>query len=243
MNLGPQVVGLSLAATEDDLSPTTHSIGSILAVTPASGGSSVTGFDSKLMSDGDAFYLVNSDDTDSITLKHQDSGSLAANRLTCPSGADVVVVPGGGVLVTYSSTEGFRVPLSNVAPTSAGEVANSDVSPAVIELGIPRVVCLTFADDAGDTTTEYINSTKIEIIDAWAIKDGAGTGNTIKVTDSADADITNAMAFAVDKTVTHAGTIDVAKRVLAAAAGFKVVRHDAAGSTAGQLFLLVVERA
>lgn len=123
-----------------------------------------------------------------------------------------------------------------------GTLANAAVAPTVAAEGVPFIIAHTFAD-AATATYVFENGDKLEIIDVWCIKDAAGAGNTIQVTDSADAAITNAMAFAVDKTVTHAGTIDLAKRVLTAGAGYKVVNTRAAGSSAGQLFLLCIKRA
>ena len=218
MNLGPQTLSITLAATQHDLDSPTYSFNSVVGLTPASGGSTLTGLVASRFSDGDALYLFNLSTADSITLKHADAGSVAANRFACPSSADVVIAPRGGVLVVYDTTLGLTVPLSNVTPTSVGNVADSAVSPAIATLGVPQIIAHTFVD-AATTTYVFINGSKFEIIDVWCIKDVAGAANTIQVTDSADAAITNAMAFAVDKTVTHAGTIDKAKRTLAAAAG------------------------
>jgi hypothetical protein len=242
MNLGPQSISITLEADQDDLDSPTYSFGTIIELIPASGGSDLTGIKASRFSDGDTFFLINTDDTDSITLKHSDSGSIEANRFKLPGSADVVIRPRGGVMVTYDSTLGFLVPLSNVTPTTVGNVADAEVDPAEIAPGIPYVITHVF-EDAATATYEFLNADKIEIIDAWVIKDAAGAANTLQVTDSADAAITNAMIFAVDKTLVRAGTIDVAKRVLAAAAGYKVVNTRAAGSSAGSLFLLVVKRA
>jgi hypothetical protein len=124
----------------------------------------------------------------------------------------------------------------------AENVANSAVAPTEIRIGGAGLYIIDLVD-AATATYVYENAEKIEIIDVWTIKDGAGAANTVQVTDSADAAITNALAFAVDKTVTHAGTIDKATRTLAAGAGFKVVNTRAAGTSAGQLFILAVKRA
>jgi hypothetical protein len=124
----------------------------------------------------------------------------------------------------------------------AGTVADGDVSPAELVAGVPVLIALDIPDHATQTLS-YKTAEKIEIIDAWNIKDGAGAANTLQITDGADAAITNAMAAAVDKTVTHAGTIDKAKRVLAAGATFKVVATRAAGTMAAQLFILAIKRA
>lgn len=127
-------------------------------------------------------------------------------------------------------------------PAAAQNVADAAVSPTAIRLSGSGLIVIDLPDAATATYT-YVNAEKIEIVEVWAIKDVAGAANTVQITDSADAAITNAMAFAVDKTVTRAGTIDKAKRVLAAAAGFKVVNTRAAGSSAGQLFILAIKRA
>ena len=125
--------------------------------------------------------------------------------------------------------------------TDVGTLANAAVSPAAAPAGVPVMIAIDIPD-AATTTYSYVTPEKIEIIDVWNIKDVAGAGNTIQVTDGADAAITNAMAAAVDKTSTRAGTIDKAKRVLAAGATYKVVATRAAGSMAAQLFILAIKR-
>lgn len=121
-------------------------------------------------------------------------------------------------------------------------VANGGVSPASLTGGVMGILVIDIPD-AGTTTYDYVNAEKIEIIDVWNIKDVAGAGNTIQVKDSASAAITDAMVAAVDKTLTRAATIDKAKRVLAAAAGFKVTASRSAGSMAAQLFVAYIKRA
>jgi butyrate kinase len=124
----------------------------------------------------------------------------------------------------------------------AANLADASVSPASTAGGVPVILSFTFPDVA-TATYDYVNTDKLEIVEVWAIKDAAGAGNTIQVKDSAAAAITDAMAFAVDKTVTRAATIDKAKRTLAAGAGFKITNTRAAGSAAGQLFILAIKRA
>lgn len=167
--------------------------------------------------------------TDSFTTAH----SATARRCGCAA-ADA----------DAGDTEGdVRL---NGAPSVVGAetdtVANSAISPAGSVGGLPILIPIDIPD-AATATYSYKTAQKIEIIDAWVIKDGAGAANTVQVTDGADAAITNAMAAAVDKTVTHAGTIDKAKRVLASGATFKVVATRAAGTMAAQLFILAIPRA
>ncbi len=133
----------------------------------------------------------------------------------------------------------LAVPL---AGDSMSTLADGAVSPTSLVAGIPELIVLDIPDHATQTLV-YVNTEKLEIIDAWLIKSGAGAANTIAITDSADAAISDVMAAAVDKTITRAATLDIAKRVLAAAAGFKVVATRAAGTMAAKLFLLVIKRA
>lgn len=180
-------------------------------------------------------------------MKVECGGSFSAgDPLTTDANGKAILATGGAYINAYALDDGASGRFVTCIPPRANapivqNVANS-VAAGTLTLGTPQVIAIDLAD-AATATTVYTNADKIEILDVWAIKDGAGAANTVQVTDSADAAITNAMAFAVDKTVTHAGTIDKAKRVLAAAAGFKVVNTRAAGSSAGQLFLLVVKRA
>ena len=242
MNLGPQTLSIDLAEIQHDLDSPTRSFPSVVGLAPASGGSILTGLVASRFGDGNVTLLFNLSALHSIMLKHADAGSIAANRFACPGAYDIIITPRSGALVAFDSTLGLTLLLSNVAPVTIGDVANSAVSPAVVTLGVPELIVIDMP--AGATATyEYANVTKIEIIDAWVIKDGAGAGNTVQVTDSADAAITDDMVHAVDKAVTHASTVDKATRVIAAAAGLKVVNTRVGGSSAGQLFLLVIPRA
>lgn len=124
----------------------------------------------------------------------------------------------------------------------AGTTANIAVAPTEFVGGVPVLIPIDIPD-AATATYVFENTEKLEFVYAWNIKDAVGAGNTIQITDSADAAISNAMAAAVDKAVTAAGTLDKAKRVLAAGAGFKVVATRNAGSMAAQLFILAIKRA
>jgi LysM repeat protein len=127
--------------------------------------------------------------------------------------------------------------LRNATESNAVVAASGTNKPGmllVIPIDIP---------DAATTTYSYTVNEKVEIIDVEVIKDGAGAANTIKLTDGADADISNAIAAAVDKTVTRAGTLDKAKRTIAAGGTFKIVATRAAGTMAAQVFIYCIARA
>jgi hypothetical protein len=126
--------------------------------------------------------------------------------------------------------------------TSAGIIVDSVVAGSgSIAPGTPIIIPLTFADVA-TATYVYENDDALEIVDVWAIKDGAGAANTIQVTTIADVAITAALVFAVDGALTRAASLPLAPRLLTAGEGFKVVNTRAAGSSAGALFLLAIKR-
>lgn len=121
-------------------------------------------------------------------------------------------------------------------------VADAAVSPAIAAMGAKLCIPLLFAD-AATADFDFIVPDKVEIIEATAIKDVAGAGNTIQMKNGAGTAISDAIAFAVDKTCTRAGTLDKATRVLAALAVLRVTNTRAAGSSAGALFVEVIKRA
>lgn len=131
-----------------------------------------------------------------------------------------------------ATTHPVRDKVAN-APVSTGGYAESG-DYQIIPIDIPN---------AATTTYVYKAHFKMEIVDVHILKDTAGAGNTIQVTDAADAAITDAIAAAVDKALTRAGTIDKAKRTVNADGTFKIVATRAAGSMAAQAFLHVIRRA
>lgn len=133
-------------------------------------------------------------------------------------------------LIELAATHGAAE--SNAVVAASG--SNQPGMMLVVPIDIP---------DAATTTYSYTTKKKIEIVGVTVIKDVAGAGNTIQVTDGADAAISNAIAAAVDKTVTVQGTLDKAKRTIAAGGTFKIVATRAAGSMACQVFLTVIVRA
>jgi len=134
-----------------------------------------------------------------------------------------------------------RAPYSR-GPSSGLTVANAGVSPAVSASGSVVVIPVDIPD-AATATYSYINAEKLEIIDVIVIKDTAGAANTIQVKTAGGTAISDAIAAAVDKAVTRAGTLDKAQRTLAAAAGFQITATRAAGSMAAQVFIHAIKRA
>lgn len=95
-----------------------------------------------------------------------------------------------------------------------------------------------FPTGAATSTFTFTTPDKIEIIDVIVRKSAAGAGNTVQVKDGAANAISDAIAAAVDKTITRAGTIDPAFNVIAAGATFTVVNTFAAGSIAANVTIV-----
>jgi len=64
----------------------------------------VTGINSTSVSDGRLVIIVNVG-TNTITLKHQNAGSAAANRFDLPGGGDVILGPRGTATVIYDGSD------------------------------------------------------------------------------------------------------------------------------------------
>lgn len=96
---------------------------------------------------------------------------------------------------------------------------------------------------SGSVTADFdvIMAEKFEVIDVICRKDVAGASNTITVKNGATA-ISDAIAFAVDKAVTRAGTIDTASNVIAAGGTLRVTATRSAGTVAGLVTVIGIIR-
>lgn len=124
---------------------------------------------------------------------------------------------------------------------SAQDPVNSTSAAQAMKIGTD--VNLSFLlPDAATSTYRYTVPDKIEIIDVVCIKDAAGAGNTIQVKNSAGTAISDAIAAAVDKAVTRAGTLDKTTRVVAAGGEIQITNTRAAGSSACAVFIRAIRR-
>jgi hypothetical protein len=103
---------------------------------------------------------------------------------------------------------------------------NGALTPQML-LWIPILVPNAATADIDTVMTE-----KVEIVDVIVRKDGAGASNTIQAKTGAGTAITDAIAAAVDKAVTRAGTIDTATNVIAAGGTLRITATRAAGTMA-----------
>lgn len=124
INLGVQPTAITLLTTNNDvqLSVAHAAIGTIIRLAPASGGSTITGFDSSTMEDGDLLMLRNDSDTDVVTLTNADTASLAHNRMVLPAAASVVIAPRHSMWLEFDKTAASWVagPGLPNTPTFAG---------------------------------------------------------------------------------------------------------------------------
>ncbi|HSV90925.1 MAG TPA: hypothetical protein VLH80_07480 [Nitrospiraceae bacterium] len=98
----PIAVADSPAASVNDYSPAGWgSTVSRLEITPASGGTVITGLNASVHQVGDVVVAVNDTATvtDLVTFPNQSSFSLAANRFIGIGGEDYDLLPGAGVLL------------------------------------------------------------------------------------------------------------------------------------------------
>jgi len=96
--------------------------------------------------------------------------------------------------------------------------------------------------DAATTDYDFILSEKLEVVDVTCIKDVAGAGNTITLKTGGGTAISDAIATAVDKTVTRAGTLDKATRVIASGGTLRITNTRAAGSSACYVLVKFLRR-
>lgn len=128
------------------------------------------------------------------------------------------------------------------APTGFENLVNSAVAPAVATSTGVKVMWLPIAN-AATADYDFIVPEKMEIIDAHALKEGAGAGNSYQLQTGAGAAISDAIAAAVDKALTRAASMDIATRVLLAGATLRVHAINAAGSTLGKVAVYYIPRA
>lgn len=121
--------------------------------------------------------------------------------------------------------------LGAITPIAAAG-ATSQVATALMHFNF------TFPTGAATSTFTATTPEKIEIIDVIVRKSAAGAGNTVQVKDGSANAISDAIAAAVDKTITRAGTIDPAFNTISAGSTFTVVNTFAAGSIAANVTVI-----
>ena len=103
----PGAVSDTLGASVNDYSPTGWgSTVNRLKITPASGGTTLTGLDASVHTEGDLVVVQNETASvqDSITLPNESASSAAANRFTGIAGEDYDILPGAAVLLLRGAT-------------------------------------------------------------------------------------------------------------------------------------------
>lgn len=132
INLGAQPTAITLVSGDNndvDLMASHASLGSIVRLTPASGGSTVTGFVSSQFDDGDLFMVRNDSTTDSVTFANART-SASANQFLLSSAGDVVLPPKSSIWIEFDKTAGKWVqgPGHINSPTFNGTITTSNAS-------------------------------------------------------------------------------------------------------------------
>ncbi len=90
-----------------------------------------------------------------LTLVHQSGSSDAAKQFTTPSGADVVVPPGGQALLVYTGTKWFATGVSGVGQVSSGAQVTSRVLDTNYQAATDVFVSFTDTGGSGRPTFEF----------------------------------------------------------------------------------------
>jgi len=120
-------------------------------------------------------------------------------------------------------------------------LVNASVSPAVAQMDAAGRMVLPIPN-AATADYDFIVPRACEIVDITVLKEAAGAGNTMQAKNGAGTAISDAIAAAVDKAVTRAGTLDIATRVLAAGATLRIAATNAAGSTLCKVIVHTIPR-
>ena len=137
--------------------------------------------------------------------------------------AQIISDPANTFVSQVCNTLGAIVPMT---ATPATQVATA-------------LVCLDLAIPTGAATQTWVvtSADALELVDVIVRKSNAGAGNTVQVKNGANA-VSDAIAAAVDKTITRAGTIDPAFNTIAAGGAFTVVDTFAAGDVKANVTLV-----
>jgi hypothetical protein len=100
---GMNVVTATLAATQNDYNGGGSTVTDTMVLTPASGGSVITGFDVATLGGKVAIKVRNASATDSIQVPHLSTLSKAGNRVSNTNGVTAVIPPLSGSILSYDN--------------------------------------------------------------------------------------------------------------------------------------------
>ena len=154
----------AIAAQQNDYSPTSWSGADVVRLT-FTGSQTITGFSATATAVRK--FIQNVDTADTLTLANESASSSAANRITCPNGANLVIPPGGSVTIIYDATSTRWRPI---------EVNNGAIAaPPSLLHAVRRSAQITNVTSTifpgYDTTLQAINSTY------WSYSSGSWTCN------------------------------------------------------------------
>lgn len=116
----------------------------------------------------DGQYLtIHNASTAIVTLKHEDAGASAVDRLTLPNTTDIILNPQESAEVIYSLTDSrWKIKSSSAVSGGTSETNNQDRNIALIEGGV--------ISDSGSAAVEYVNTLAATTTASQSLT-GAGT--------------------------------------------------------------------
>lgn len=122
--LGYRVISDTIAAQQDNYAPTSWNTSDTLRLT-LTGAQTVTGFAAPTAGGTTRKIIENIDSADALTLANESASSTAANRITCPSGANLTVPFGASVILDYDATSSRWRPASLGSPSGEANTASN----------------------------------------------------------------------------------------------------------------------
>ena len=100
----PTSYSATVASSVNNYAPSGFGPNTVGKLTPASGGSTITGFSSTGWTANQSGALLNQSTTDSFTFPHQSASSSAGNQFNNANGATATLAPGAGCRVLWDGS-------------------------------------------------------------------------------------------------------------------------------------------
>lgn len=170
-------------------------------------------------------------------------GSFSSgDPLTTDTVGRAILASAGAAINAYALADGATGRFVAVTfPKSAAPLATNQANNQVTS-GSEVIYTFSVAD-AATADIDIVVSEKIEVVDAYCQKqNGAGAGNSMQIKAGATA-ITDAMACAVDNTLTRAASIDDSASTIAAGGTLRLTATRAAGTRNALVVVRAIKRA
>ena len=163
------------------------------------------------------------------------------DAITTDSVGRAVIAGAGQAINGVALTAGTIGSVIDAFTPLSRAVSSALVADTALSIGQEGIYVFAIPDAA---TADYdkILTEKVEVVDAWVVKSGAGAANTVQLKHAAVA-VSDVMAAAVDKATTRAATLDPAQVLFAAGDIMRVTATKAAGTMLAKVFVRAIRRA